>query len=89
MEREYENPAQNIAAELIKVAIKDIRRKHESESITILNLWQMDAIKWLESNSEDNIFTFVSCCNILAVSPKDTRKMIKKKIKKGDNDNNE
>lgn len=78
MDREYDNPIQNLAAEIIKVTVKDINRKHdESESITIINLWRIDAIKWLESNKEDKVFTFVSCCNILGVDPVSTRKIIK------------
>lgn len=80
MEKKYEHPVQNIAAEIIKVTIKDISRKHEGETITILNLWRTDALKWIESDAEDNIFTFKSCCHLLEVEPKRVREMIKTRI---------
>lgn len=78
--RTYDDSIQELVSEIIKIAIKDISKKDDSEkSNAVLELRRIDAIKWIESDSIKNIFSFENCCWILNIDPKKMRNTLKEK----------
>lgn len=78
--RIYDDSIQELVSEIIKIAIKDISKKDDSEkSNAVLELRRIDAIKWIESDNIKNIFSFENCCWILNIDPKKMRNTLKEK----------